>query len=87
MSGPVIHLNNRERATLLAVVASSAELTCSSEPDLFLDGVACCDQFTAHRLAQQGLVAPSRAGKPGERVPAALTPAGAAALGLATAAH
>lgn len=82
MSAPVIQLNYRERATLLAVVQGTAEITCSSEPDLFIDGLTCCDQFTAHRLAQLGLMAPSRDGKPGERVPAALTPTGQAALGL-----
>ncbi|WP_181193266.1 hypothetical protein [Prauserella shujinwangii] len=79
-------LNHRERATLLAVAQGGAEISCSCEPDLFLDGLACCDQATAHRLARAGLVAPAVAGKPGQRVPAVLTEAGRAALGLVTAA-
>jgi hypothetical protein len=73
-------LNNRERATLKAVATGRAEITCSSEPDLFLDGLACCDQTTAHRLANLGLIAPTREGRPGERVPATLTEAGRAAF-------
>ncbi|WP_019819169.1 hypothetical protein [Saccharomonospora saliphila] len=73
-------LNHRERATLRAVSRGDAEITCSSEPDLFLDGLACCDQGTAHRLARAGLIAPAYAGRPGQRVPAVLTDAGQRAL-------
>ncbi|NIJ13699.1 uncharacterized protein YjhX (UPF0386 family) [Saccharomonospora amisosensis] len=73
-------LNHRERATLHAVAQGGAEITCSCEPDLFLDGLACCDQATAHRLAREGLIAPANAGRPGERVPAVLTDAGKRAL-------
>lgn len=73
-------LNHRERATLHAVAQGPAEITCSCEPDLFLDGLACCDQPTAHRLARAGLIAPAYAGKPGQRVPAVLTEAGHRAL-------
>lgn len=78
-------LNYRERATLRAVAQGGAEISCSCEPDLFLDGLACCDQATAHRLARLGLVAPARVGKPGQRVPAVLTEAGHAALQLVAA--
>src|SRR6187399_920259 len=67
-----VELNHRERATLRAVATGRAEMTCSSEPDLFLDGLACCDQTTAHRLANLGLIAPARRGAPNERVPALL---------------
>jgi hypothetical protein len=73
-------LNHRERATLRAVAAGHAEITCSSEPDLFVDGLACCDQACAHRLANLGLIAPADDGRPGERVPARLTEAGRRAL-------
>ncbi|MGH3451495.1 MAG: hypothetical protein ACRDQW_12395 [Haloechinothrix sp.] len=76
----VAELNNRERAALHAIALGIAEITCSCEPDLFIDGLACCDQFTARRLAHLALVVPSRAGKPGERVPAILTDNGRAAL-------
>jgi hypothetical protein len=78
----MIELNRRERATLTAVALGHAEITCSCEPDLFVDGLACCDQHTAHRLARLGLVVPARAGRRGEQVPALLSAAGAAALGI-----
>ncbi|MFD9896420.1 hypothetical protein ACFWY9_44325 [Amycolatopsis sp. NPDC059027] len=73
-------LNHRERATLRAVAGGHAEISCSCEPDLFIDGLACCDQLTAHRLARLGFVRPARAGKCGERVPALLTDKGSSAL-------
>jgi hypothetical protein len=79
-----IELNHRERATLRAVADGHAEISCSCEPDLFVDGLACCDQQTAHRLARLGLVAAARGGRWGERVPALLTRAGALALGITT---
>lgn len=83
MSAPVADLNHRERATLRAVARDSAELTCSCEPDLFIDGLAFCDQNTAHLLVRRGYIAAERPGHAGERVPAKLTDAGHAALGLA----
>ncbi|SFW71438.1 hypothetical protein [Amycolatopsis australiensis] len=73
-------LNHRERATLRAVAGGHAEISCSCEPDLFIDGLSCCDQSTVHRLARLGLIAPARPGKCGERVPALLTEAGVRAL-------
>ncbi len=48
----------------------SAEITCSTESDLFIYGLACCDKFTAHRLAHLRLVIPLRACRTGELVPA-----------------
>jgi hypothetical protein len=75
-----VELNHRERATLNAVATGRAEMTCSSEPDLFFDGLACCDQTTAHRLANLGFIAPARPGLPHERVPALLTEAGRTTL-------
>lgn len=74
-------LNHRERATLRAVARGGAELTTSCEPDLFVDGLACCDQTTVHTLARRGLIAPACAAGYGRRTPAILTPAGHAALG------
>lgn len=82
MSSEAVQLNRRERATLRAVGRGRAEITCSAEPDLFIDGLACCDQFTAHRLAHLRLVIPLRSGRIGERVPALLTEAARAVLGL-----
>ncbi|ASR34636.1 hypothetical protein BAY61_06160 [Prauserella marina] len=74
-------LNHRERATLRAVARGGAELTTSCEPDLFLDGLACCDQSTVHTLARRGLIAPACTAEHGRRSPAILTPEGRAALG------
>ncbi|GAA3432084.1 hypothetical protein [Kutzneria kofuensis] len=71
-------VNHRVLAMLRAVAAGRAQLACSAEPDLFVDGVPCCDQFTAHVLAHEGLVRPGQPGTPGQRVPAVLTRAGRA---------
>ncbi|GAA4828318.1 hypothetical protein GCM10025787_03350 [Saccharopolyspora rosea] len=73
-------LFSRHRAYLRAVAEGRAEMTCSCEPDLYVDGLACCDQHTAHALAEQHLITHAHAGRPGQRVPAALTEDGAAAL-------
>ncbi|WP_370961821.1 hypothetical protein [Amycolatopsis sp. cg9] len=73
-------LNHRMRAMLRAVAAGRGLVSCSSEPDLFIDGLSCGDQFSAHALAHQGLVRPARPGRPGELVPALLTTAGQAVL-------
>jgi hypothetical protein len=75
-----VALNHRERATLAAVAAGRAQISCSCEPDLFVDGLSCCDQGTVRRLARLGLLEPVSAGAHGERVPAVLTTAGIAAL-------
>lgn len=80
MSANAVRFNHRERATLRAVAEGNAEITLSRTANLFLDGLACCDQITAHRLAGAGLIAPARTGKPGERAPAMLTEIGRAAL-------
>ncbi|CAM2903693.1 hypothetical protein SAXI111661_07560 [Saccharomonospora xinjiangensis] len=74
-------LNHRERATLHAVAQGIAEITTGCGTNLFVDGLACADQATAHRLVRQGLIAPARHGEPGQRVPATLTDAGKRALG------
>jgi hypothetical protein len=76
----LIELRSRERAYLKAVAQGRAEMTRSSEPDLFIDGLACCDQHTAHELAHHHLITPARPGAPGQRVPAALTTDGITAL-------
>lgn len=74
-------LSFRALALLRAVAAGRADLTASREPDLFIDGVSCGDQFTAHSLAHSGLIRASRPAAIGQRVPAVLTPAGRAAIG------
>ncbi|GAA4531596.1 hypothetical protein GCM10023192_22100 [Amycolatopsis samaneae] len=67
---------------LSAVAAGRALVSLSCEPDLFVDGLPCSDQETAHRLAHAGLIRPARTGRIGDRVPAALTRAGRAALAV-----
>ena len=79
-------LNHRALSMLRAVVAGRGQLRCSSEPDLFIDGVPCCDQYLAHTLAHEGFIEPAYQGTVGTLVPAAVTVAGAAALAPAPAA-
>lgn len=69
-------LSCRVLAMLRAIAVGRAEMTCSSEPDLFIDGLACCDQSTAHALAHHGLIRPARPDLIGKRVPVRLTAAG-----------
>ena len=51
-------LNRRARAMLRAVSEGRAEMTRSCEADLRIDGCGVCDQFTAHALADDGLIRP-----------------------------
>ena len=74
-------LSGRDRAILRAVAAGGAELQLGTEPNLFLDGRCCCDQSAAHHLVRAGLIAAATLGLVGQRVGAALTPAGHEALG------
>ncbi|WP_033292242.1 hypothetical protein [Amycolatopsis jejuensis] len=73
-------LNHRERATLRAVAEGHAEISCSCEPDLFVDGLSCCDQATVRDLVRNGLIEAAAEGPCGGRVPARLTAAGKRAL-------
>lgn len=73
-------LNHRERATLQAVAQGDAEIAIGCGTSLFIDGLACSDQATAHRLVRAGFIAPARPSEPGQRVPAVLTEAGERAL-------
>jgi hypothetical protein len=66
----------RELAMLRAVAAGRAELIRSCEPDLYIDGLCCCDQYTAHQLARRGLLRATAPGRIGERVRAELTATG-----------
>ncbi|MGQ0837811.1 hypothetical protein [Actinokineospora sp.] len=72
-------LSYRALAMLRAVQAGRAQMSCSREPDLYIDGVPCCDQFSAHVLTHDGLIAGAQ-GLFGQLVAATLTPAGHAAL-------
>lgn len=73
-------INRRALAMLRAVSDGRAELVCSCEPDLLIDGLGCCDQYTAHRLTGAGLIQPVVHGAIGQRVRAELTGAGRAVL-------
>ncbi|MGH3947955.1 MAG: hypothetical protein ACRDSE_02360 [Pseudonocardiaceae bacterium] len=46
-------LTGRDRAILAAVAAGRVEMSCSCEPDLFVDGLCCCDQVAARNLARR----------------------------------
>ncbi|MFI6027040.1 hypothetical protein [Amycolatopsis magusensis] len=86
MSEQSDELSHRARAMLRAVAQRRAMMSASCEPDLFVDGFACCDQVTAHALAHGGYLRPAEAALPGARVRAELTPAGWAVVGGAVAA-
>jgi hypothetical protein len=73
-------LSGRDRAILRAVERGTAELVVGVEPDLYIDGRWCADQFAAHRLARAGLLAQLAPAAVGRRVPARLTAAGLALL-------
>lgn len=74
-------LNRRAMAMLRAVGAGRAEVTCSCEPDLRVDGLPCCDQATAHELARAGLIRPVHVVAVGQWTRAELTDDGRLALG------
>ncbi|MEU3269800.1 hypothetical protein ABZ639_03085 [Saccharomonospora sp. NPDC006951] len=82
-SGQPRPLTHRSLAMLRAVADGRGQLSQSAEPDLFIDGMPCCDQFAAHALAHDGLLRPGRPGLAGQRVPAVLTAAGAALVSAA----
>ncbi|PKV95620.1 MULTISPECIES: hypothetical protein [Amycolatopsis] len=84
--GVTVELTHRAMAMLKAVAQQRAEMSTSCEPDLFVDGFACCDQMTAHALAKGGYVRPGIGVTAAGRVPAELTEAGAAALSVTAAA-
>jgi hypothetical protein len=65
---------------LKAIADGRAELRCSCEPDLRVDGLSCCDQLTARQLARAGLVKPAYVVAPGNWAPAELTAEGHRAL-------
>lgn len=79
-SWPGFESTNRARSILRATAGGRVEMCCSCEPDLFIDGLHCCDQLTAHALVHAGLIRQARPGLVGSRVPARITSAGLAAL-------
>jgi hypothetical protein len=79
-------LSRRAIAMLKAVGEGRAELRCSCEPDLRVDGLSCCDQNTAHDLAHAGLIRAAVLVAAGQWSPAELTEAGHRALDVFSAA-
>ncbi|SFQ49309.1 hypothetical protein SAMN05421810_10868 [Amycolatopsis arida] len=81
-TAPETALTHRAGAMLRAVAARRALISGGSEPDLYVDGVPCCDQLTAHGLARGGLIRPAGVApvRLGALVPAELTDAGRRAL-------
>ncbi len=76
-------LSGRALAMLRAVDAGRAELTSGREPDLYVDGLPCCDRTATHDLVHAGLLRAATVVAPGQRVRAELTDEGRAALGTA----
>ena len=66
---------------LRAVARGRSELTCSGQPDLYVDGLPCCDQSSARHLVRTGLIRPLGSAGVGELVAAGLTDSGREALG------
>jgi hypothetical protein len=73
-----LNLTRRHTALLDAVAAGRAQITCSHEPDIYVDGLCCTDHAVAGELARHGLVVAAIRGRLGELAPAALTSAGVA---------
>ncbi len=69
-------LSHRALSMLRAVRDGRAQLACSCEPDLYVDGLPCCDQAEAHTLVRLGLIRAVRPGLVGEHVGAAVTARG-----------
>ena len=65
---------------LRAVAAGRAEVTGGTEPDLYVDGLPCCDQMASHDLVHAGLLRPTGPVLLGQRIGAELTDTGYAAL-------
>jgi hypothetical protein len=74
-------LNPRQRAMLRAVAGGRSHITCSSEPDLYVDGLPCCDQHSARYLVRTGLICPLASVGIGQLVAAGITASGRDALG------
>lgn len=75
-------LTHRHYALLRAVNAGRCHLSCSCEPDLYIDGRSCSDQQAGHLLVHAGLIVQATAGRVGQLVPARLTDAGNTVLAL-----
>lgn len=73
-------LSGRAKAMLRAVAAGRGQLSGGREPDLYVDGLPCCDQMVTHDLVHAGLLRARRAVRLDERTDAELTDEGRAAI-------
>ncbi|MBA2310609.1 MAG: hypothetical protein H0W01_15255 [Pseudonocardiales bacterium] len=73
-------LTARHRALLRAVAAGRCELNGGRDPDLLVDGLCCCDQFSARQLLRAQLVTARIDDAADGPVPATLTAAGQSAI-------
>lgn len=73
-------VTGRMKAMLRAVHDGRGELSGGSEPDLYVDGLPCCDFMSVHALVHGGYVAPSSVTALCERRTAVLTELGRASL-------
>lgn len=80
-------LHPGQLAILRAVASGRAEITCSCEPDLYVDGMPCCNQWVVHALVRSGHVRAARPGRIGQRVAATLTAGGRSALSAVASRH
>ncbi|WP_033437007.1 hypothetical protein [Saccharothrix sp. NRRL B-16314] len=76
----VKELSGRAKAMLRAVAAGRGQLSGGCEPDLYVDGLPCCDQMVTHDLVHAGLLRARRAVRLDERSDAELTDEGRAAI-------
>jgi hypothetical protein len=76
----VKELSGRAKAMLRAVAAGRGQLSGGHEPDLYVDGLPCCDQMVSHDLVHAGLLRARRAVGLDERADAELTEEGRAAI-------
>jgi hypothetical protein len=73
-------LSGRAKSMLRAVAAGRGQLSGGREPDLYVDGLPCCDQMVTHDLVHAGLLRARRAVRLDERTDAVLTDEGRAAI-------
>jgi hypothetical protein len=71
-----LDITHRALAVLRAAGTGRVHVSLSCEPDVFVDGLPCCDQPGARALVHAGLLRAVRPGRIGELVPARLTTAG-----------
>lgn len=75
-----LELNRRQLAVLVATAEGRCELSSSCEPDVFVDGLCCCDHSVGGLLLRAGLVRRATLTLADQRVPVEVTELGYALL-------